>query len=258
MAEAGTRVTNKPVWVDLSSSDPAGAREFYSKLFGWEIEVNADPQYGGYALASVGGQQVAGIGPKQSEQAPTAWMLYIGSTDAEETGRKVQSAGGTVVAPAFDVGDQGRMGVFQDPTGAFISTWETRQMPGFQSGGRHTYGWAELNARGFDKAPSFYSAVFGWTAKKSEMGEGAPPYTEFQVDGQSIAGGMEMPEQVPADVPSHWMIYFNVDDVDVSFKQVTELGGHEMMAPMDFPGGRFAIVSDPQGGVFGLLKMRQA
>jgi len=27
-----------------------------------------------------------------------------------------------------------------------------------------------------------------------------------------------------------------------------------MVAPMDFPGGRFAIINDPQGAMFGLLK----
>jgi predicted enzyme related to lactoylglutathione lyase len=53
------------------------------------------------------------------------------------------------------------------------------------------------------------------------------------------------------------MVYFTVDDVDKSFKDATEAGGQEMMAPQDFPGGRFAIVSDPQGGVFGVLKMQQ-
>ena len=47
MAEAKTAVAHKPVWLDLSSSDPAGSRDFYSKLFGWNIEVNPDPQYGG-------------------------------------------------------------------------------------------------------------------------------------------------------------------------------------------------------------------
>ena len=29
-----------------------------------------------------------------------------------------------------------------------------------------------------------------------------------------------------------------------------------MLAPHDFPGGRFAILSDPQGAVFGLIRMR--
>jgi predicted enzyme related to lactoylglutathione lyase len=256
MAETETTVANKPAWIDLSSSDAAASREFYSKLFGWEIEVNPDPQYGGYGMAKVDGKDVAGIGPKQSEQAPTAWSLYIGTPDAEELARKVQSAGGTVIAPPFDVGDQGRMAVFQDPTGAFISAWQPRAMSGFPTAAPNTFGWAELNSRGIDKAIPFYGEVFGWTTKTSEMGEGQPPYTEFQLGGQSILGGMEMNPMVPAEVPSYWMVYITVDDVDRAFKQATELGAQEMVAPQDFPGGRFAIIGDPQGAVFGLLKMQ--
>jgi predicted enzyme related to lactoylglutathione lyase len=29
-----------------------------------------------------------------------------------------------------------------------------------------------------------------------------------------------------------------------------------MLAPQEFPGGRFAILQDPQGAAFGLLKMK--
>jgi len=257
MPEAKAAIANKPAWVDLSSSDPAASREFYSKLFGWKVEVSPDPQYGGYALARVDGKDVAGIGPKQSPEGPTAWMIYIGTQDAEGLGTKVAAAGGTVIAPPFDVGDQGRMAVFQDTTGAFISAWEPKTMGGFQTNAPGTFGWAELSARGIDSAIPFYRAVFGWTDKKSEMGEGAPQYTEFQLGGESIAGGMEMNPMVPAEVPSYWMVYFNVDDVDRSFEQAIEAGGQEMMAPQDFPGGRFAILSDPQGAAFGLLKMKE-
>jgi hypothetical protein len=254
MTEA-TAVANKPAWVDLSSSDAAGSREFYSKLFGWTVEVNPDPQYGGYAIARIGDGQVAGIGPQQSPEAPTAWSLYIGTENADDVAARVTAAGGTVVAPPFDVGDQGRMAVFQDPSGAFISAWQPAAMRSFHAGATNTFGWAELNARGFDKAAAFYTQVFGWTAHASEMPEGAPPYTEFQVDGTSIAGGTEMNSMVPAEVPSYWLVYFNVEDVDRSFNQATEAGAREMLAPMDFPGGRFAILSDPQGAAFGLLKM---
>src|SRR5438309_5040817 len=124
MAETRTSIANKPAWVDLSTSDPAAAHAFYSKLFGWDIEVSTDPQYGGNAMAKSGGHDVAGIGPKQSAEAPSAWSVYIGTTDAEELTKKVQTAGGSVIAPPFDVGDQGRMAVFQDPAGAFISAWQ--------------------------------------------------------------------------------------------------------------------------------------
>src|SRR4051812_24884493 len=239
MAQA-TATIAKPVWVDLSSSDPDGSRAFYSQLFGWRVDVNPDPQYGGYALAKIGGKDVAGIGPQQSPGGPTAWMMYIGTGDAEELSKKVQAAGGTVAAPPFDVGDQGRMAVFQDPSGAFISAWQTTQMGGFQTEGSNTFGWAELNARGVEKALPFYEKVFGWTTRKSDMGEGQPPYYEFQLDGESIAGGQEMNSMVPSEVPSYWMVYFTVDDVDASFRKATSLGAREMLAPMDFPGGRFA------------------
>jgi uncharacterized protein len=258
MAETTTAIANKPVWVDLASSDAEASREFYSKLFGWRIEVNPDPQYGGYGMAKVDGKDAAGIGPKMSPEAPTAWSIYIGTQDADDAAAKVKVAGGNVIAPPFDVGDQGRMAVFQDPAGAFISVWQPRNMGLFASGQPNTFGWAELSARGIEQAIPFYEQVFGWQAKRSDMGEGMPPYTEFQIDGNSIAGGMEMNPMVPAGVPSYWLVYFNVDDVDGKFKQAIDGGAKEMVSPQDFPGGRFAILGDPQGAAFGLLRMRPA
>lgn len=257
MAEAKPAVASKPAWVDLSTSDPEAAREFYAKLFGWNIEVAPDPQYGGYAIAKVDGQDVAGIGPTQSADQPTVWMVYIGTDDIDALPAKVTAADGKVVAPPFDVGDQGRMAVFQDPSGAYISAWQAKEMNAFSSGAANTFGWAELNARGIEKTLPFYQDVFGWTNKQSEMGEGMPPYIEFQLQGQSIAGGMEMNPQVPEQVPSYWGVYFMVDDLDGAFAKAKGLGASEMVAPMEFPGGRFAILSDPQGAAFGLLTMPQ-
>ncbi len=257
MAETAARTLNRPAWVDLASADAAASREFYSRLFGWDVQVSPDPQYGGYALAKLGGEDVAGIGPKMAAEAPTAWSLYIGTDDAEALGRRVADAGGTVVMPAFDVGDQGRMAVFQDPSGAFISAWQAGAMGAFSSGGAGRFEWGELNARGVERALPFYESVFGWTSRASEMGEGMPPYHEFLLDGESIAGAWEMNPMVPAEVPSYWTVYFSVDDVDAAFRTAKDLGATEMVAPQDFPGGRFAIVSDPQGAAFGLLRLNR-
>jgi uncharacterized protein len=254
MAQATAAIVNKPAWVDLSSSDAAASRDFYAKVFGWQVEVNPDPQYGGYALAKLDGKDVGGIGPTQSPDQPTAWSIYIGTEDLDALAGQVQAAGGTVVAPPFDVGDQGRMAVFQDPSGAFISAWQGTRMGGFQTDVSNSFGWAELNARGVDKALPFYAKVFGWTTKTSDMGEGNPPYTEFQLDGHSVGGAWEMNPMVPAQVPSYWQVYFTVDDVDAAARKAVAAGAREMLAPQDFPGGRFAILTDPQGASFGLLK----
>jgi predicted enzyme related to lactoylglutathione lyase len=124
------------------------------------------------------------------------------------------------------------------------------------TGKANAFGWAELNSRGVNKAVPFYKKLFGWGDKKSPMSEGqAGEYTEFLANGESIAGGMEMNPMIPAEVPSYWQVYFTVADVDKSHKQAVELGAREMLAPRDFPGGRFSILSDPQGASFGLLKM---
>jgi len=253
MPETITATASKPSWVELATPDAAASRVFYSNLFGWNIEVNPDPQYGGYAIAKIGDKQVAGIGPKQSPEGPTTWGLYIGSDDVDGLAKKVTDAGGNVVAPPFDVGDQGRMAVFADPTGAVISAWQAASMRPFLMDAPNTLGWAELNSRGLERAIPFYEAVFGWTHKTSPFGEGQE-YTEFQVDGQSVGGALEMQPNIPADVPSYWSIYFKVDDVDAAFQKAIGLGAKEMVAPQDYPGGRFAILSDPQGAMFALYK----
>lgn len=253
MADTATSTINRPAWVDLSTTEPAAARDFYGRLFGWDVDVNEDPQYGGYALARLGGKDVAGIGGTQSPDQPAAWSVYIGTDDAEVLSHRVGEAGGTVVAPPFDVGDQGRIAVFRDPSGAFISAWQAAAMGGFETVGANAFGWAELNARGVASALPFYEQVFGW--RPVTMGDGPGAYTEFHLDEESIAGATEMNPMVPAEVPSYWMVYFSVDDVDSAHRMAVELGAHELVAPLDFPGGRLAVVADPQGASFGLMSL---
>ncbi len=258
MSHHATDTKNRVAWIDLNSSDAAGSREFYSSLFGWDLEVTQDPQYGGYAMARLEGEDVAGIGPAQDPNAPTAWSLYFGSDDLEALSAKVTDAGGTVVMAPFDVGDQGRMAVFQDPTGAFFSAWQGQRMGTFRYDHANTYGWAEVNARGVDAVVDFYTRVFGWENHLQPMGEGQPPYNELHSEGHAVAGAWEMSADVPAEVPSYWQVYFNVDDVDDTHRRALELGASDMVPPTDFPGGRFAILVDPQGASFAIVKTAQS
>ena len=157
----------------------------------------------------------------------------------------------------MQVDESGTMAILQDPTGAFFGVWQPHTMRGAQLiGEANTYGWAELNSRGVKTAVPFYKKLFGWGEKKSEMADGSQDYTEFLASGESIAGGMEINPMIPTEVPSYWQIYFTVDDVDTAHKKAKDLGAQEMLAPQDFPGGRFSILSDPQGASFGLLKMK--
>jgi predicted enzyme related to lactoylglutathione lyase len=80
-------------------------------------------------------------------------------------------------------------------------------------------------------------------------------YTEWKLNGQSIAGMRQMGAMDPPGLPAHWLVYFASDDTDASVAKVSEAGGKVMVPPTDIPPGRFAIVSDPQGAIFALIKM---
>lgn len=248
MSEVATFAPGRIVWIDLSTRDTAAAEKFYSGLFGWERDVNPDPQYGGYGFFKSGGKTVAGIGPTQSPEQPVVWMAYVGTDDAEATARKVEAAGGKVIAPPFDVGDQGRMAVFQDPAGAFISVWQAGPMGGLElTGEPNSLGWTELQAPDLAPAKPFYRQVFGWGEKTSDLG-GGMTYTEWLLEGHSIAGAMQ--GMAPM---SFWLVYIQTDDVDGLSRRAAELGGTVVVQPQDYPGGRFAVVTDPQGASFGLV-----
>jgi predicted enzyme related to lactoylglutathione lyase len=249
MAQTTVAIANKPAWIELTSSDPEASRKFYGDLFGWQIDVSPDPQYGGYAIAKIGEGDVAGIGPTQSPETPTNWGLYIGTPDVDNLAKKIEAAGGRVIAQPFEVGDQGRMAVFQDPTGAYISAWQGARMRPFHAGEINTYGWAELNARGVDQAIPFYTRVFGWTTKVSPMGEGQPPYTEFQLDGESIGGAWEMNPNLPAGVPSYWQIYVNVDDVRAESERRWGLGVRFTQVPLAMGPLSPAVLDDTCGNL---------
>ena len=106
MSERSEYAPGTPSWVDVSVPDPSA--DFYSAIFGWEVEEAGDPdQTGGYRMAKLRDKFVAGIGPIQGEGQPPSWTTYVSTDDADATAAKVKEAGGTVFAEPFDVMDGG-------------------------------------------------------------------------------------------------------------------------------------------------------
>jgi predicted enzyme related to lactoylglutathione lyase len=238
-------------WADIGT-DIDAAKRFYGALFGW-VPQDAGPveQTGGYGFFTQGGKLIAGYGPQQNP-GPPAWSVYFAVTDADAAAKKIAAGGGTVIVGPMDVMGAGHMAVFQGPDGAFFSIWQPGSHPGAglvrETG---AMSWVELNSRDVGTAKRFYPAVFGWGV---ETHEGEMAYHEFTIGPETVGGMMSMPPMVPAEVPSHWLVYFGTDDVDASARKVGELGGTVAAGPMDFPGGRFAVVLDDRGAAFGLLR----
>jgi predicted enzyme related to lactoylglutathione lyase len=256
LQDSGTRQQTyppgTPIWNDVNAPDPAAARAFYTDLIGWDVAVSPDDQYGGYGMFLHDGKQVAGVGPTMGGDGFAAWSMYVLTEDAEETTSRVAAAGGQVVLPPLVVGTTGTMAIYTDPTGAFVGAWQ----PGTHKGADlfHTPGavaWNELHSRDIAAASSFYAAVFGWQAEAEPFGDGE--YTYWKIDGQNAAGGVTIAAEVPADVPSYWLVYISVPDCDQTVARALELGATVVSGPLTSEDGRYAAIRDPQGAVFGVI-----
>ncbi len=108
----------------------------------------------------------------------------------------------------------------------------------------------ELPADDLQRAASFYEEVFGWTT--SDMGPEYGGYRIFNRGETGIAGLMTLADD---STPAHWQPYVAVDDPDRTTAKATELGGSALTEPMDVPNvGRIAVLRDPQGAAFGVIK----
>jgi len=206
-----------------------------------------------YSMAKLGDKDVAAIAPQSPELkaagAPPMWNTYIAVDSADEAAARVEAAGGQVAMPPFDVMDAGRMAFVLDPSGAAVALWQANQHIGSTLVNEPgTVTWNELITTD-PAAIKFYEQVLGVTTSTVDMGPGE--YTLFHVNDQMVGGSTPPPME---GVPNHWHVYFAVEDADATAAKATELGGSVMVAPFDTPVGRIAILTDPQGAVFSVLK----
>jgi uncharacterized protein len=243
-----------PSWVDLGSPDVDASISFYGSLFGWTASEPGPPEAGGYRFFLQDGKMVGGIGPLMMEGQPPAWLNYVTVADAVESAGKARDAGGTVFVEPMDVMDVGRFSVLADPTGAALGLWQPRRHTGAELVNEPvSLTWNELETRDPEAAKPFYGALFGWEAETTEMGGGE--YTTWRLDGQPVGGMADITGRVPDQVPAHWLAYFAVADTDATVARAQELGGDVNVPPMDIPAGRFAVLGDTHGAVFGVIKM---
>jgi hypothetical protein len=242
--------------MELATTDQHAAKAFYSSLFGWT--ANDAPMGPGefYTMFRLEDRNVAaGYTMRKEERehgAPAHWNLYIAVESADAAVARASQLGGKVLAPAFDVFDAGRMAIIQDPTGAIFQVWQPLKNHGIGiSNVNGAFCWADLNTGDRAAASAFYSGLFGW---KLEPGEKDPSGYLHISNGERMIGGVPSAEQVPPNVPPHWLLYFEVADCDASVAKATELGARALMPPMSLEGvGRFSVIAGPQGAVFALF-----
>lgn len=238
-------------WVELATHDVNAARKFYGDLFGWGVSEVPMGENGFYYLFQKNGKEAGAfyemMPDMRAQGVPPNWMSYVCVTNADEVAQQAKSLGATLMQDPFDVFDMGRMTVIKDPQGAHFAIWEPKSNPGLGIRDEDdTLCWNELHANDPEVAKAFYSAL-GWGLKES------PEYTEFTASGKAIGG---MIRSHTPQYPSYWMPYFAVADCDATVAKAKAGGANAYVEPTDIPTvGRFAVLADPQGAIFAVIKL---
>jgi uncharacterized protein len=244
-------------WIDVSSTDPAGSRDFYAGLFGWTYEIAPDPDGGKYTTALCAGLPVAGLAgvPVQAGQS-VAWTLYLASANIMHTSEVFTQWGGQLLYGPADIPEKGKLLIGADPTGGVIGFWEPEPPRVLHTADPGSLIWAELNTWDGERADEFFANLFGY--RQEQIGDGRDvDYTTWSRGGRTMLGRLQMNKDWAApETLAHWMLHFAVDPqtgTDATVSRVLELGGRVDIFPYDTELGRIARVADPFGASFALI-----
>jgi predicted enzyme related to lactoylglutathione lyase len=253
--------TKKPgtfVWVEIGTTNAAGAKDFYAKVFGWGTQDVPAGDFGTYTLLQRSGKDVGGLYELPQEMldrgVPPHWLSYIGVNDVDESTEKARSLGAQIMQEPMDVMDVGRMSVITDPTGATFALWQPKKHEGAEvQTGPGTTCWFELVTKDTTAAQKFYTSLFGWTPDTQEMGP--ITYTIFK-RGETQVGGLMAPTPEMGAVPPHWMPYVAVDGCDATVNEAESAGAEIVAPPHDIPNvGRSSTIVDPYGAAFSVIQL---
>ena len=239
-------------WHELMSPELDKATAFYAALVGWTHQDMPMGPGMTYRIFKTGDRQVAGAMTAQPGQ-PNAWLVYVGSENADASVASVKEHGGNVIVPPTTVPDMLRFAIAMDPQGAAFGILQGLG-PGADAPppapAPSTFVWDELHTKDQAAAGKFYGHVFGWTGK---VGEGDPmKYWHWMHAGHDIGGMMDL---MSPHAPPHWLAYLGVTDVDASTAKVRELGGKVHMDPMHIEKvGKFSVIEDPTGAHLALFR----
>src|SRR5690349_2576531 len=121
-------MANQFIHVELNTTDVDKAKSFYAKLFYWEmVDMQMGPS-GTYTVIKVGEGTGGGVLKNPMPGVPSFWLAYVLVDGIGAATRKAESLGAKVVKDAIEVTDMGWLSISQDPTGAALGLWQTKQM----------------------------------------------------------------------------------------------------------------------------------
>ena len=190
MPEIDKHQTGDFCWVELGTSDAADAKRFYGSLFGWTPMDLPMGEAGTYTMLMrrdlpLGAMYQLADAQKQ-QGIPPHWLLYVAVASVDESIARLTELGGKVAMGPHDIPGAGRMAVLLDPPGAVFAIWEAKGHIGSRVTGEDgVLTWSELATTDAPAATEFYTGLFGWETKVSQMG----PVRLYRMDQLRPSGG---------------------------------------------------------------------
>jgi hypothetical protein len=109
--------------IELTTGDLAAAKKFYKKLFDWKLTDTPMGPGMIYTMIAPGKGPGGGMQAKPMPEAPVTWLPYVEVESVKKTLGKAEKGGAKVVLQPTDIGKNGIIGIFVDPTGATLGVW---------------------------------------------------------------------------------------------------------------------------------------
>ena len=247
----GTVAPGRPNWVDLGSPDLDASREFYAELFGWTADVSDDPQFGGYTTFKKDGKAVAGAGGLSSEGQVPTWSTYVATDSADATAAKVEENGGAI-ARAADGCRVRKAGWRSSPTRAARPSRCGRPAP-TPAPSCSTRRVAQLERAGHPR-PGRREAVL---RRGLRLGSQGHPERGDQVHLVAAAwppGGRDDAGDRTGRATAAVDGVLRGRGRDATAAAGGGVGRPDRGTATNNPQGRFAVLSDPHGAVFSIIK----
>lgn len=256
-----------PLWYELMTTDAAKVAPFYREALGWSVAASGDrlPNGARYGMIDrADGSQAGGVLTMSEDMrehgAQPSWLIYINVDDTDEACARARQLGATIQMQPVTMENVGRMAMLTDPQGTLFyvmtpsppdGSEPVGESPVFSPTGIGYCAWNELNTQNAAEQEAVYTKLFDWEVT-GEMPMPDGHTYKFMNIGDLPLGAIS--SMKPENMPSQWLPYFRVADIDAAKGAVEANGGKVEMGPHEVPGDDYIIVGfDPDGAALGLV-----
>ena len=258
-----TNPVGSPIWYELMTTDPDGAKSFYDAVIGWTIEAQPAGEMDYRMITRSDGGNAGGVmrlTPHMTEGgAKPMWAVYLSVEDVDAEVAAITAEGGHSLMPAADMPGVGRIAMVADPQGVKFYVMKPSPPSGqadtvsavFAATGTEHVSWNELASPDLAASKAFYARHFGFEFNNTMPMGPIGDYCFIDHHGQTLGAIRQRHDE---RLPLQWLFYFGVPSVAAATAAVESGGGAVVVDPHQVPGGAWIIIAkDPQGAYFGVV-----